>query len=73
MSGLRSQRGATWVVNSAMPRLTGTAITTAIVDVISRAVDERQRAVHSSVRRPPLLGEELEAHLVERRPRCASS
>ena len=32
-SGRRSHGGATWVVNRAMPRLTGTARSTAIVAV----------------------------------------
>ena len=32
-SGRRSHGGATWVMNKAMPRLTGTATSTAIVAV----------------------------------------
>ena len=51
-SGRRSHGGATWVMNRAMPRLTGTATTTAIERREHRAVDERQRAVHVVGRAP---------------------
>ena len=43
MIGVRSQRGATSVVNSAMPTLTGTAMTSAIAEDDDRAERERER------------------------------
>ena len=68
--GLRSQRGATWVMNSAMPRLIGTARTRAMSELRKRAVDERQRPEDVGGR-VPVVGEEDSSPMSENAG-CAS-
>ena len=62
MIGLRSRRGATSVTNSAMPMLTGTAITQGDEPDEERAVDHRPGA-ELALRRVPVVGEDPEALL----------
>ena len=65
---LRSRRGATSVTNSAMPMLTGTAITSAMMPDEERAVDQRPGA-ELAVRRIPVVGEDRRSPPSEPRPR----
>ena len=57
MIGLRSRRGAISVTNSAMPMLTGTEITSAMMPDEEGAVDHRPGA-ELALRRIPVVGED---------------
>ena len=68
---VRQPRGASSVMKSAMPRLAGTARTSAIVALSKRAVDEVERTEAVGVRIPVPPGDEGDALVRERGPRLA--